>query len=70
MIKKIVVFALAGITLSSCVSSKVHKELEGKYADLKRKHRKMEDDYGDLKKISAAYSVPVKATLRFYGDPI
>ncbi len=54
MIKKIVVIITLGTLLSSCVTSKVYKELESKYANLKRENRKMEDELSDLKRISDA----------------
>ncbi|MDY8135249.1 OmpA/MotB family protein [Aquimarina sp. 2201CG5-10] len=54
MIKRIVFITLAGILTLSCVSSKVHKELESKYARLKRENRKLQDDFKALKKTSKA----------------
>ncbi|MEW7289787.1 OmpA/MotB family protein [Aquimarina sp. 2304DJ70-9] len=54
MIKKIALLALAGTLMTSCVSSKVHKELEGKYASLKRKYRKTNDKFAALKKANDA----------------
>jgi len=41
MIKKLLIFTLVIFTFTSCVSSKLHKELEGKYTTLK-------NDYDDL----------------------
>ena len=41
MIKKLLILTLVIFTFSSCVSSKLHKELEGKYTTLK-------NDYDDL----------------------
>ncbi|GAA4275277.1 OmpA/MotB family protein [Aquimarina mytili] len=54
MIKKIALLALAGTLMTSCVSSKVHKELEGKYASLKRKYRKTNDKFTALKRANDA----------------
>ncbi|GAA4273562.1 OmpA family protein [Aquimarina gracilis] len=54
MIKRIAGIVLVGTLLSSCVTSKVYKELEGKYANLKRENRKMEDDLAALEKESKA----------------
>lgn len=54
MIKKIVLLTITSILMLSCVSSKVHNELEGKYASLKRQHRKMQDDFDALQKTSKA----------------
>ncbi len=54
MIKKIAGIMLVGILFSSCVTSKVYKDLESKYANLKRENRKMEDDLTALEKESKA----------------
>ncbi len=54
MIKKIALLVLAVTLMTSCVSSKVHKELEGKYANLKRKYRKTNDKFTALKKANEA----------------
>ncbi len=52
MIKKITLFALLGAFLTSCVSSKIHNELESKYAKLKRENHLLNDEYVLLKKNS------------------
>ena len=44
MLKKISLIALTLSMLSSCVSPKVYKDLENKYADLKKEHRTLSDD--------------------------
>ncbi|MCK8524202.1 OmpA family protein [Aquimarina sp. D1M17] len=54
MIKKIVGVIIVGTLFSSCVTSKVYKELESKYANLKRENRRMEDDLAALEKASEA----------------
>ncbi len=54
MIKKIVFIIVAGALMTSCVTSKVYKDLEGKYANLKRENRKMEDELSALEKTSKA----------------
>jgi chemotaxis protein MotB len=54
MIKRIVSVILVGILMTSCVSSKVHKELESKYARLKRENRKTKDELAALEKTSDA----------------
>ena len=42
---KLATVALTGsLLLTSCVSSKVYKDLEGKYADVKRENRSLKDD--------------------------
>ena len=42
--KKVLVLALAIITLTACVSPKVYKELEDKYVDLKKENRNLQDE--------------------------
>ena len=44
MIKRICVVVLASGLLASCVSAKVYKDLEGKYADLKSENRDLKTD--------------------------
>ncbi|WP_139001505.1 OmpA family protein [Hyunsoonleella aestuarii] len=66
MIKKSVFTLLALVFLVSCVSPKVYKELEGKYANLKNENRKLSNENetllsaknaaeNELKQIQAAY---------------
>lgn len=50
MIKKIASIIMMGTLLSSCVSSKVYKDLEDKYADLKRENRSIEDKIAALER--------------------
>ncbi|SEK87077.1 chemotaxis protein MotB [Aquimarina amphilecti] len=54
MIKRIAILICIGTFATSCVSSKVHKELEGKYSRLKRDNRKLQDTYKVLQKTSDA----------------
>lgn len=54
MIKQITLIALTGTLMTSCVSSKVHKELEGKYTRLRKDYRSLKDDYKSLQKTSDA----------------
>ena len=44
MIKKSVFTLLALVVLASCVSPKVYKELEAKYANLKNENRKLSNE--------------------------
>ena len=44
MIKRIVLIALTLVTITSCVSPKVYKDLEDRYANLKKENRKLQDD--------------------------
>ncbi|MFP2995548.1 OmpA family protein [Spongiivirga sp. MCCC 1A20706] len=48
MIKRIVIALLIPVLLNSCVSAKVFKELEDKYADLKSDHEALIDNYAAL----------------------
>ncbi|HPF95981.1 MAG TPA: OmpA family protein [Mangrovimonas sp.] len=48
MIKKISLSVLALVLMSSCVSSKVYKDLEAKYNNLRKENRNLKDDYNDL----------------------
>ncbi|WP_459210071.1 OmpA/MotB family protein [Aquimarina rhabdastrellae] len=54
MIKKIVTIAVIGAMMTSCVSSKVYKELESKYSRLKRDNRGLKEDLASYKKSSEA----------------
>ncbi len=54
MIKRIVCIVLIGSLMTSCVTSKVYKDLESKYADLKRENRKMEDELAAFEKTKKA----------------
>jgi len=54
MIKRIAIIIFIGAFASSCVSSKVHKELEGKYARLKRDNRALDDKFRALQKTNEA----------------
>jgi len=60
MIKKIVSIVFIGVSVISCVSSKVHKELEGKYTQLKRENRKLDDTFEALKKTNDANEIAAK----------
>ena len=50
MIKKVTLGVLALAITTSCVSSKVYKELEDKYANLKKENRNLSDENQDLTK--------------------
>ena len=50
MIKKSIIFIFTLVILASCVSPKVYKDLEAKYADLKQENRKLSSDYEELMK--------------------
>ena len=54
MYKKLIfTFLSASLLLTSCVSSKVHKELEGRYADLERENNRMSTDLQELRETNA-----------------
>ncbi len=48
MIKRITLVTLALVLISSCVSPKIYKDLESKYANLKQANRKLTDENEDL----------------------
>ncbi|MFD0834499.1 OmpA family protein [Mariniflexile aquimaris] len=48
MIKRIFLVALTLVLISSCVSPKIYKDLESKYANLKQANRKLSDENEDL----------------------
>jgi len=50
MIKKISILVMSITLISSCVSPKVYKDLESKYANLKRENKKLANDYEELLK--------------------
>ena len=54
MIQRIITIVGIGMVMTSCVSSKVHKDLEGKYARLKRDNRELVDTHKTLEKTSKA----------------
>ncbi len=60
MIKKCILLALVGAISVSCVTTKVHKELENKYAKLKRDNRSLEDAYDALQKSTDASKLAAK----------
>ncbi len=48
MIKRISLVTLVFVLISSCVSPKIYKDLESKYANLKQANRKLSDENEDL----------------------
>ena len=51
MFKRISLLVLSITLITSCVSPKVYKDLEDKYANLKRENKKLSSDYDDLLKL-------------------
>ncbi|MDO7171003.1 OmpA family protein [Mariniflexile sp. AS56] len=79
MIKKISLVALLLVFAASCVSPKIYKELEAKYANLKKENRKLSDDNeeltylkttaeNELKQLKAAYKEAVADRDRLQSD--
>lgn len=54
MIKKVLLIAVATLTLSSCVSKKVFEDLESKYARLRTQNRNITSELSDAQKELAA----------------
>lgn len=79
MIKKISFALLTLVLLASCVSPKVYKELEGKYANLRQENRKLSDENeallnakntaeNELKQLTAAYNEAVAERDKLQAD--
>ncbi|WP_418602274.1 OmpA family protein [Hwangdonia sp.] len=79
MIKKIPLAVLTLVLVASCVSPKVYKELEGKYANLKQENRKLSDENdallnakntaeNELKQLTAAYNEAVAERDKLQAD--
>ncbi|MGE5943407.1 MAG: OmpA family protein [Flavobacteriales bacterium] len=79
MIKKLSLVALTLLFAASCVSPKVYKDLEAKYADLKSENRKLSDENeallsakteaeNELKKLQSEYDQAVAERDRLQSD--
>lgn len=79
MKKKILLVSLAALTLANCVSPKVYKDLEAKYADLKSENRKLSDENeallnaktaaeNELKQLKSAYDEAVAQRDKLQSD--
>jgi chemotaxis protein MotB len=79
MIKKSVFLITTLVVLSSCVSPKVYKELEAKYADLKQENKKLSTDNeallsaktaaeNELKQLQSAYDEAVAQRDKWQAD--
>lgn len=79
MIKKSLLAILTIAVMASCVSPKVYKELEDKYANLKKENRKLSDDYdillkaknaaeNEFKQLRSAYDETVTERDKLQGD--
>lgn len=70
MIKQISVTVLVLFFLASCVSPKVYKELEGKYANLKKENRKLSDENEMLLSAKTLAQNELKQLLSAYDEAI
>ena len=79
MIKRISLIVLTLVLVSSCVSPKIYKDLESKYANLKQANRKLSDENEDLlfdktkaenelKKLRADYSETLAQRNKLQSD--
>lgn len=79
MIKKISLITLTLVVAASCVSPKIYKELEAKYANLKQENRKLSDENeellyqkttaeNELKQLKTAYAEAVSERDRLQSD--
>ena len=70
MIKKSTFLVLVLVVLASCVSPKVYKELEAKYADLKSQNRKLSDDNDALLSAKTAAENELKQLQSAYDEAV
>lgn len=70
MIKKISLIALTLVLAVSCVSPKVYKELEDKYANLKKEHRQLNDDYEKLQNAKTQLENSLNDLQKQYDDAV
>ncbi|ULC59984.1 OmpA family protein [Flaviramulus sp. BrNp1-15] len=70
MIKKSTFLVLVLVVLASCVSPKVYKELEAKYADLKSQNRKLSDDNDALLSAKTAAENELKQLQSVYDEAV
>ena len=62
MLKKLALLLIAGITLTSCVSAKVFKDLESKYTNLRKENRNLSSDLSEAQKALEKYTNDYNAT--------
>ncbi|WP_346882447.1 OmpA family protein [uncultured Algibacter sp.] len=70
MIRKSIIVVLVLTTLASCVSPKVYKELEAKYADLKQENRKLSENNEALSKAKIASENELKQLQTAYDEAV
>jgi len=70
MIKKIVYLVLAAGVLTSCVSAKVYKELEDKYANLKGERNRLADENQELEATKNKFENDLAALQKKYEEAV
>lgn len=70
MIKNISFLLVTLVLISSCVSPKIYKELEGKYANLKQKNRKLSDENEVLSRAKIAAENELKQLKSAYDEAV
>jgi chemotaxis protein MotB len=70
MIRKSVLLALTLVLAVSCVSPKVYKELEDKYANLKKEHRNLSDSNEELLQAKSKLENDIAALQRDYDKTL
>jgi len=68
MIKRTSILLVVLVVISSCVSPKVYKELEGKYSNLKKENRKLESENDELTKHKELLLNDLTAMSKKYDD--
>lgn len=68
--KKILVLSLVFAALTACVSPKVYKDLEDKYATLKKENRTLQDENNDLLTAKNQASTALEALKLQYNDAV
>ncbi len=70
MIKKSLTILILVVLISSCVSPKVYKDLENKYADLKKENRTLSDENEDLLKSKNNTENAFNKLQKLYDDAV
>ena len=70
MIRKVITGVLIAAFAMSCVSPKVYKELEDKYANLKKEHRNLENENDDLSKAQQKLQNEFDDLQKQYNDAV
>ena len=70
MIKNISFLLITLILITSCVSPKIYKELEGKYANLKQENRKLSDENEVLSRAKMAAENELKQLKYAYDEAV